>query len=205
MDRDDKILAKIGKLLTKYGVSDEEKQNFLNDLKDYKDDEEEEIADEQPTENEVGEETPTEETPGNENNAVEEETETTEEEKVEESTDIPNPEETPAEEVANESEEVGSEETVEDKVEDKVEEEIPAEEKQEETPAEEGVDYKAKFEEMQKAFDGLAQRLESLEQLVSKLGVPTDNEQFGATPDQSAVNEEHSDFIEEINRKRMGY
>lgn len=200
--KDEKILAKIDKLLIKYGVSEEEKNNFLKDLAEMKDDEED--VEEQPAENEVGEETPTEETPENENNAVEEKTETTEEEKVEESTDDPNPEETPAEEVANESEEVGDEESVEDKVEEKVEEEST--EEKEDKPVEEGVDYKAKFEEMQKAFDGLAQRLESLEGLISKLGVPTDEEQkFGASPDQHTVEEEHNDFLEEINRKRMGY
>lgn len=200
MDKKEKILAKIGKYLGK--LNDEEKNEVIEEIASMKDDEEQ--VEKKPTENEVGEETPTEETPGNENNAVEEKTETTEEEKVEESTDDPNPEETPAEEeVANESEEVGSEETVEDKVEEKVEEEST--EEKEETPAEEGIDYKAKFEEMQKAFDGLASRLESLEALVSKLGVPTDENKFGASPNEHAVDEGHNDFLEEINRKRMGY
>ena len=191
---DAKILGQIGSLLSRYGVSDEEKQNFLNDLKDYKDDEEEKAPEEQPTNDEVGEEKPTDdETP------VEEKIETTEEEKVEESTDDPKPEEAQAEEqVVEADEEVGSEETVEDKVEEKVDETQPQEPKEE-------YDYKGKYDELLKANEGLAARIAALEDIVSKIGVPTEEEQFGKSPNAEASEEEHDDFITELNRKRMGY
>lgn len=43
MTRDEKILAKVGKLLAKYGVSEEEKEKFLIDLQEAKEDGEEEL------------------------------------------------------------------------------------------------------------------------------------------------------------------
>lgn len=43
MTRDEKILAKVGKLLAKYGVSEEEKAKFLIDLQEAKEDGEEEL------------------------------------------------------------------------------------------------------------------------------------------------------------------
>ena len=42
MTKDERILAKVGKLLLKYGVSEEEKSKFLIDLQDTKEDEVEE-------------------------------------------------------------------------------------------------------------------------------------------------------------------
>jgi hypothetical protein len=50
MTKDEKILKKVGKLLSIYGVSDEEKEKFLADVQDTKNDEEEPI---EPQENEV--------------------------------------------------------------------------------------------------------------------------------------------------------
>lgn len=43
MTKDERILAKVGKLLLKYGVSEEEKSKFLIDLQDTKEDEVEEL------------------------------------------------------------------------------------------------------------------------------------------------------------------
>lgn len=195
MEKKEKILARIGKFLDK--LDEEDRKAVLDELLAMKDDEEEEKADEQPTDNEVGEEAPKEE------KTVEEETETTEEEKVEESTDDPKPEETQAEEeVANDSEEVGSEETGEDKVEEKAEEEQPAEEQKEETP--EGIDYKAKFEEMQKAHEGLVARIEALEDVISKLGVVVDDGTVGASPNGQPHDEAPNDSFNEFIRKRVG-
>lgn len=193
MEKKEKILAKIGKQLDK--LSEEDKNAVLEELMSMIKDDEEEKAEEQPTENEVGEETPKEE------ETVEEKTETTEEEKVEESTDDPNPEETPAEEeVANESEEVGDEKSVEDKVEEKVEEEST--EEKEETP--EGIDWKAKFEEMQKANEGLVARIEAVEDVISRLGLVVDDGTMGASPNGQPHDEAPNDSFNEIIRKRVG-
>ena len=178
--KDKKILANIDKLLLKYGVSKEEKNNFMNDLINMKDDEDEEEAVEQTTEDEaVGEEeTATEETP-KEEESVEETTETTEEETVEEPVDS-NTEEAPVEEVANDSEQVSGAEPVENTPETPVEQ----------NPTE-NVDYQAKYEECQKAVNGLMERLNSLEQALQAVGVlepkPAEEEQ------KEVINQEPSE------------
>lgn len=198
MEKKEKILAKIGKQLDK--LDEEDRNAVIEQLMSMIKDDEEEVAEEQPTENEVGEETPAEEAP-KEEETVEEKTETTEEEKVEESTDDPNPEEAPAEEeVANESEEVGDEKSSEDKVEEKVEEEST--EEKEETP--EGIDWKAKFEEMQKASEGLVARIEAIEDVISKLGVVEDDGTMGASPNGQPHDEAPNDVFNDIIRKRVG-
>lgn len=196
MEKKEKIQARIGKYLNK--LDEEDRKAVLEELLTMVNDEEEK-ADEQPTENEVGEETPTEEAP-KEEETVEEKTETTEKEKVEESTDDPNPEEAPAEEVANESEEVGDEESVEDKVEEKVEEKST--EEKEEAP--EGIDWKAKFEEMQKANEGLVARIEAVEDVISRLGLVEDDGTVGASPNGQPHDEAPNDSFNEIIRKRVG-
>lgn len=177
--KDKKILANIGKLLIKYGVSEDEKNNFMQDLAEMKDDEDEETVEQTTEDNAVGEEeTATEETP-KEEESVEETTETTEEEAVEEPVDS-NTEETPAEEVANDSEQVSGAEPVENTPETPVEQ----------NPTE-NVDYQAKYEECQKAVNGLMERLESLEQALQAVGVlepkPAEEEQ------KEVINQEPSE------------
>lgn len=197
MEKKEKIQARIGKYLNK--LDEEDRKAVLEELLTMVSDEEEK-AGEQPTENEVGEETPAEESQ-KEEETVEEKTETTEEEKVEESTDDSNPEEAPAEEeVANKSEEVGDEESGEDKVEEKVEEEST--EEKEETP--EGIDWKAKFEEMQKANEGLVARIEAVEDVISRLGLVEDDGTMGASPNGQPHDEAPNDSFNDIIRKRVG-
>lgn len=176
--KDEKILKKVAKLLKLYGVEEDEKINgFLDDLKEMKDEEDEVV--------EEGEklEKPTE------NEDVKEEI--TETEKVEENPAEPEPEQ-PQEEVAKESEEI------------KVEEEQPAEKEGEpETTANE-YDFKEKYEELVKTTDALSSRLESLENVVSKLGVPIEDETLGASPTGTPVDEQPNDSFNHIMNKRIG-
>lgn len=59
MTKDERILAKVGKLLLKYGVSEDEKEKFIMDLSDTKADDQDEI--EEVVEPKEGEEPKTEE------------------------------------------------------------------------------------------------------------------------------------------------
>lgn len=155
---DEKVLKKIDKLLKIYGVDDEStRMAFLKDVKEYRDDEDEE-------------ETPTEETPV--------------EEKPTEEVEEPSQEETPAEEEGVK----------------------PVEEAPEEAPAE-GTD---KSEELQKTFDGLTARIQSLEEtvskltgLVEKLGVPEDKE-AGLSPNQEGEVKGEMSYFDRINKLRTG-
>lgn len=173
--KDEKILKKVAKLLKLYGVEEEEKINgFLDDLKEMKDDEE------------VKEEGEKLEEPTENEEATEEITET---EEVEENPAEP---EQPQEEVAKESEET------------EVEEEKPAEEEGEtETTATDDYDYKEKYEEVVKTLETLSSRLESLENVVSKLGVPQD-ETLGASPNSTPVDEQPNDSFNNFVSKRIG-
>lgn len=197
MPKDEKILKKIGKLLTLYGVEDQEKENFLIDLQDKKyddPDDEEEIEnkeEEKVDENSAEVETETEveekaEPTKDENQGGEEqpETEVEEEQEVEEKEEVP-----------------GEEERVEEKVENEIEE-PQLEEPQPEQPTEE-FDYQAKFEEQQKSIDGLLARLSTLEEIVSKLGV--EEKPVGASPEGNPIEESNESTFDEINRKRVGY
>ena len=189
MPKDEKILKKIGKLLTLYGVEDNEKENFLIDLQDkkYDDPDEEEVADEKvETETEESvEEQPSEET------KVEEKEESTETEVEETQPESVEEEQVSDEEVANDSEEPQLEET--ETEEEKVVEEEP-------------FDYKSKFEEQQKVIDGLSARLSSIEDIVSKLGEKVEEEKpIGASPAGNPVDENQDTTFDEINRKRIGY
>lgn len=174
---DEKILNKVGKLLSMYGVSDEEKEKFIMDLQDKKYDDQEEVE-------EVVENKPAEEGEKVEDNENEKPAE--EEEKVEE---VEEHEEAPV---------LEEEEKVEEKVEEAEEPEQPAEE----VPVE--VDYKAKYEELSKSFEGLVGRMETLEDIVSKLGLTVENETIGASPMGTPVDQTDESIFEQINRKRIG-
>lgn len=190
---DERILKKVGKLLELYGVSEEEKDKFLIDLQDKKYDEEEE----QP-------ETPTEQKP-----LENEEQETSQEqEQVEETTETENEESGENKEVA----ETESEETIEENSEEEpptteneslnLEEESNVEEQNQ---PETSFDAQAKFEEVTKSIDGLASRIQSVEDLIAKLGVPAEEKPFGAKSSGNPVDENVDTSFDEINRKRLGY
>lgn len=127
----------------------------------------------------------------------EEEVEETEQDEEETPT-----EETPVEEKpTEEAEELSQEETP-------AEEEgvKPVEEAPEEAPAE-GTD---KSEELQKTFDGLTARIQSLEEtvskltgLVEKLGVPEDKE-AGLSPNQEGEVKGEMSYFDRINKLRTG-
>ena len=191
MPKDERLLKKIGKLLTLYGVEEKEKENFLIDLQDKKyddpEDEEEVKVDETSTKNEnetkVEEEVkPTEEE--NKGSNEEQETKVEEEQKVEEN-------KLPVEETK-----------VEEEVENKVEEPKPEEPKQEEVKVEE-FDAKSKTDELQKSIDGIAARISSIEDIISKLGV--EEKPIGASPEGNPVEESKESTFDEINRKRVGF
>lgn len=148
---DEKILKKIGKLLSLYGVEEEEKAKFLADVQDAKyDDDEEEVAEEVVEKDEV-----------------------------------------PATPVVEEKEEV-------------IDEELPTNEGVEEVEKEPEVDYKAKYEELKGVIDGLVARIEPLENIVAKLGVPEKDESFGVEPQAESEKDEALSYFEELNRRRTG-
>lgn len=149
---DEKILKKIGKLLTLYGVDENEKEQFLADVQDakYDDDVEETVTEE-----------------------------------VVEKDEVPATEE-PA--------------PVEEEV---IEEQVATEEKPVEQEPE--VDYKSQYEELKGVIDGLVARIEPLENIVAKLGVPEKEEQpFGVEPQAESEKDESLSYFDEINRRRTG-
>lgn len=209
---DEKILKKIGKLLTMYGASDDEKQKFLTDLEDAKYDDEEEETDESSKENsgeteqetsqeqeELGEETETEETEeveqGEDDN--QEELETESEETVEESS-----EELPTENESEESQEQSLVENQEQLGEEQQQELPPVEQEQ---PSEQTFDAQSSIEELKKSIDGLAARFQTIEDTLAKLGTPVENEQIGVSPAGNPIDQSQDTTFDEINRKRIGY
>lgn len=194
MANDERIKKKLGKLLTKWSVTDEEKVEFLREL-------EEEIAkpdDEEDLES-VAEGTETEEV---------------EESPNEESTS----EETEVEEVSEDAEEPAVEEPVEEEPvaepteEPVVEEqpgEVPQEQPMEENPMEQPVEQPQepandpRYEEMSKTIEGLLDRISSLEDLVKKLGAPVE-ESVGVEPHNPSGESLKESEMDRINRLRMG-
>lgn len=187
---DERILKKVDKLLKLYGVVDEEREKFLLDLKDKKYDDQEEVEEtveekeELPTENGEVEEQPAKEEVG--------------------------------EEIANEDEvaEDGEEVVEEDKPTDNVEQPLPeqpeVEQPMEENPVEEQqVDQVVEQpqqpnEDFAKTIEGLMARIESLEDIVKKLGTPVEDENIGVAPQNpSGESFEESEF-DRINRLRRG-
>lgn len=166
--KDERILKKVGKLLSLYGVTDEEKEKFLLDLEDKKYDDQEEVEEVSETE-----ETPTEE--------------------VEETEEVVD--ETPTEEPVEETEE---EQPVEE----------PVEEPTEETPTEEepteSLPVAQDHEEVQKTIDGLVARIESLEDLVKKLGVKVEDDSFGERPNNQSAESYQENEFDRYNKLRRG-
>ena len=166
--KDERILKKVGKLLSLYGVTDKEKEKFLLDLEDKKYDDQEEVEEVSETE-----ETPTEE--------------------VEETEEVVD--ETPTEEPVEETEE-------------ETEEEQPVEQPTEETPTEEepteSLPVAQDHEEVQKTIDGLVARIESLEDLVKKLGVKVEDDSFGEKPNNQSTESYQENEFDRYNKLRRG-
>ena len=140
--KDERILKKVGKLLSLYGVADKEKEKFLLDLEDKKYDDQEEVEEVSETE-----ETPTEE--------------------VEETEEVVD--ETPTEEEPTESLPVAQD-----------------------------------HEEVQKTIDGLVARIESLEDLVKKLGVKVEDDSFGEKPNNQSTESYQENEFDRYNKLRRG-
>ena len=170
--KDERILKKVGKLLSLYGVTDEEKEKFLLDLEDKKYDDQEEVEEVSETE-----ETPTEE--------------------VEETEEVVD--ETPTEEPVQEP--------VEETEEEQPEEE-PVEQPTEETPTEEepteSLPVAQDHQEVQKTIDGLVARIESLEDLVKKLGVKVEDDSFGEKPNNQSAESYQENEFDRYNKLRRG-
>lgn len=166
--KDERILKKVGKLLSLYGVTDEEKEKFLLDLEDKKYDDQEEVEEVSETE-----ETPTEE--------------------VEETEEVVD--ETPTEEPVEETEE---EQPVEEPVEQPTEETPTEEEPTESLPVAQD------HEEVQKTIDGLVARIESLEDLVKKLGVKVEDDSFGERPNNQSAESYQENEFDRYNKLRRG-
>lgn len=168
---DERILKKVGKLLSMYGVNEEEKNKFLLDLKDKKYDDQEEVEevaeDEQVNEEKVIEE------------PTEEKVEDVKEEKVDDVEEQP-------------------EQPVEEPVEEQPMEEQPVEQ------VEPQVDYDAKFKEYEDTINGLVARIESLEDVVKKLGVSEPEEGFGEKPENEGASSLKESSFDTYNRKRIG-
>ena len=170
--KDERILKKVGKLLSLYGVTDEEKEKFLLDLEDKKYDDQEEVEEVSETE-----ETPTEE--------------------VEETEEVVD--ETPTEEPVQEPVE---------KTEEEQPVEEPVEQPTEETPTEEepteSLPVVQDHEEVQKTIDGLVARIESLEDLVKKLGVKVEDDSFGEKPNNQSAESYQENEFDRYNKLRRG-
>lgn len=191
MEKQEKLLKKIDKLLARYGVEDEEaRKNFLEDLSKYNGEEEEKVDEETSQETEKVEDEKVE--------TKEEQAETETEEKVEEEA---KPTEEGTKEV--ETEEVKEEETQEQpKVEVEAEQ---VEEKQEEaaTETEKVVDdFSSKFEEYSKTLEALSSRIASMEDIVAKLGVP--ESPVGLEPNAQAKVQGDNDAFDYFVKKRIG-
>ena len=170
--KDERILKKVGKLLSLYGVADKEKEKFLLDLEDKKYDDQEEVEEVSETE-----ETPTEE--------------------VEETEEVVD--ETPTEEPVQEPvEETEEEQPVEEPIEQPTEETPTEEEPTESLPVAQD------HEEVQKTIDGLVARIESLEDLVKKLGVKVEDDSFGEKPNNQSTESYQENEFDRYNKLRRG-
>lgn len=170
--KDERILKKVGKLLSLYGVADKEKEKFLLDLEDKKYDDQEEVEEVSETE-----ETPTEE--------------------VEETEEVVD--ETPTEEPVQEPvEETEEEQPVEEPVEQPTEETPTEEEPTESLPVAQD------HEEVQKTINGLVARIESLEDLVKKLGVKVEDDSFGEKPNNQSTESYQENEFDRYNKLRRG-
>jgi len=187
MNKDERILKKVGKLLKLYGVPDEEKEKFLADLQDKKYDDQDDLNEPEEVEEteEVEEENPTEE-------VGEEEVE---EQEVSEVAEEPTETE-PTEQVEN-----LPEEPVEEQPEVQVEE--PTEEVPVDQPVEEQPQTQVSYDEIMKTIEGQNARIASLEDIVKKLGTPVE-ENIGVEPQNPSGETYQESEMDRINRLRMG-
>ena len=186
MNKDERILKKVGKLLKLYGVPDEEKEKFLADLQDKKYDDQDDLNEPEEIEEteEVEEENPTEEVG---------------EEEVEE------------QEVSEDAEEPAETEPTEEPVEEPLPEEPMAEEPmaEEQPPVEENpmeqpqTANDPRVEEMSKTIEGLLDRIASLEDIVKKLGTPVE-ENIGVEPHNPSGESLQESELDRYNKLRMG-
>lgn len=188
---DEKILKKVGKLLKLYGVDEEEAQKFLIDLKDKKYDDQEELeeSDEEKVEEVAEEEITEEEKPTEELGEEKPSEEKVEgEEKVEE--EVVAEDEKPAEESLPEKpkDETLPEESVEDVVDGNVETEE---------------NHEQEHEDVSKTIEGLMARISALEDLVSKLGTPVE-EDVGVSPSNQGAESYKESEYDRYNRLRTG-
>lgn len=181
---DKKLLA----ALKKWGVSDEEGMDFLKDLK------EEVVEEEQPKENDppVEEENPPlpQEEPQEENPVA-----SSDDNGEEKGDEVP-----PVQEEEPKEELPPQEEQPQPPVEPKPEDAQPQ-------PQEDNVDYKAKYEELQKAVDGMSARFDSLEEALRSAGImaqPKQENPVGLTNQEPSAGgnfeESGEDILKALNR-----
>ena len=185
MNKDERILKKVGKLLKLYGVTDEEKEKFLADLQDKKYDDQDDL---------------------NEPEEVEE----TEEVEEENPTEAVGEEEVEEQEVSEDAEEPAEPEPTEEPVEEPLPEEPMAEEQPpvEENPMEQPMEQPQtandpRVEEMSKTIEGLLDRISSLEDIVKKLGTPVE-ENIGVEPHNPSGESLQESELDRYNKLRMG-
>lgn len=190
MNNDERIKKKLGKLLTKWSVTDEEKVEFLKELEEEiaKPDDEEDLESVTEETEEVEEENPTEEVGEEE---VSEEVGEVAEEPGEETEPTEPVENLPEEPVAEEPSEVPFEEQ-------------PVEQPAMDQPVEQPLqDNSNEVAELKTTIDGLLDRISSLEDLVKKLGTPVE-ENIGVEPHNPSGESLQESELDRINRLRMG-
>lgn len=214
MDKNEKLLKKLDKLLARYGVEDEDvRKGFLDDLSTYKDEAEENTEEETPsTTNEV--KTDTKENAEKDNAEKESpetespETEKTDEVKVEEKAeDKEKAEDTEKTENIENTEKV--EETQEEQPKDEVKEDSETQNTEtkdaetEKTETQKVVDdFGAKFDEQAKTLEALSSRIASIEEIVAKLGV--EQKPVGMEANTQAELQGENDAFDYFTRKRIG-
>ena len=179
---DKKLLA----ALKKWGVSDEEGMDFLKDLK------EEVVEEEQPKENDP---------------PVEEENPPLPQEEPQEENPVASSDDN-GEEKGDEVPPVQEEEPQEELPPQEEQPQPPVEPKPEDAqPQEDNVDYKAKYEELQKAVDGMSARFDSLEEALRSAGImaqPKQENPVGLTNQEPSAGgnfeESGEDILKALNR-----
>ena len=195
MNNDERIKKKLGKLLTKWSVTDEEKVEFLKELEEEiaKPDDEEDLESVTEETEEVEEENPTEE-------VGEEEVS----EEVGEDAEEPGEELEPTEPVGEPIEEPVAEEPQAEEQPSEVQlGEQPMEQPAMDQPMEQPQDNSNEVAELKTTIDGLLDRISSLEDLVKKLGTPVE-ENIGVEPRNPSGESLQESELDRFNRLRMG-
>lgn len=207
--KDERLLKKVDKLLKLYGVNDEEREKFIIDLKDKKYDDQEEV--EEVVEDEEKVEEP--ETPEIEEK---EEIEEGKEEEIEAEPTEDEPVEEIKEEEGEETEEVeGEPETPELPEEQPVEEPVIPSEEQPKEPIEESPaevepmqgdsELSARLDELSKANQELAAKVDHALDIIAKLGIEEKEEEpIGVTPTGTPETVGGNDAFDYYMRKRQG-